>query len=240
MRLSATAIRPKVAPHCMNWGPRRRAGVLPLMVPIIIVGGVLTGKFTATEAGMIATVYVMILIFGVYRSLNIRKLPEVLMNTAVIYSQPLLAVAAATIFGWLLAFFEAPEAVAELAGGIVDSSTLTVMFIAVVFVVVGTFMDAVPAIIIFLPIVDHLVTVSGASAIHTGLVVVMTLALGLITPPYGLCLLIACVLGKTPVTSVMKQMMVFYALFVVVIVLIIVFPEISLWLPRLVMPKFVH
>ncbi len=221
-------------------GAAAKGGVLPLMVPIIIVGGVLTGKFTATEAGMIATVYVMILIFGVYRSLNIRKLPEVLMNTAVIYSQPLLAVAAATIFGWLLAFFQAPEAVAELAGGIVDSSMLTVMFIAVVFVVVGTFMDAVPAIIIFLPIVDHLVTVSGASAIHTGLVVVMTLALGLITPPYGLCLLIACVLGKTPVTSVMRQMMVFYALFVVVIVLIIVFPEISLWLPRLVMPKFVH
>lgn len=221
-------------------GAAAKGGFLPLMVPIIIVGGVLTGKFTATEAGMIATVYVMILIFGVYRSLSLRKLPEVLMNTAVIYSQPLLAVAAATIFGWLLAFFEAPEAVAGLAGGIVDSPTLTVLFIAIVFVVVGTFMDAVPAIIIFLPIVDHLVTVSGANAIHTGLVVVMTLALGLITPPYGLCLLIACVLGRTPVTSVMGQMMVFYGLFIVVIGLIILVPEISLYLPRLVMPKFVN
>lgn len=221
-------------------GSATKAGILPLMVPVIIIGGVLTGKFTATEAGMIATVYVLILIFWIYRSMPLRKLPNVLMETAVIYSQPLLAVAGATVFGWLLAFFEAPEAIAGLAGGIVESPTLTVMFIAVVFVVVGTFMDAVPAIIIFLPIVDHLVTVSGANAIHTGLVVTMTLALGLITPPYGLCLLLACVLGKESVTRVMGQMMVFYALFVAVILVIIIFPEISLWLPRLIMPKFVN
>lgn len=221
-------------------GSATKSGILPLFVPVIILGGVLTGKFTATEAGMIATVYVLILIFGAYRSLSLRKLPQVLVNTSILYSQPLTAVAAATIFGWLLAYFEAPETVAGLAGGLVDSSTLTVMFIAIVFVVLGTFMDAVPAIIIFLPIVSHLVEVSGASAIHTGLVVIMTLALGLITPPYGLCLLIACVLGKEPVTRVMAQMMVFYGLFVVVIAIIIVFPDISLFLPRLVMPRFVH
>ncbi len=221
-------------------GSATKSGILPLLVPVIIIGGVLTGKFTATEAGMIATVYVLILIFGAYRSLSLRQLPDVLVNTAVLYSQPLTAVAAATIFGWLLAYFQAPEAVAELAGGLVDSPTLTVMFIAIVFVVLGTFMDAVPAIIIFLPIVSHLVEVSGASAIHTGLVVIMTLALGLITPPYGLCLLIACVLGKEPVTRVMAQMMVFYGLFVVVIAIIVVFPDVSLFLPRLIMPRFVH
>ncbi|MBT3359173.1 MAG: TRAP transporter large permease [Rhodospirillales bacterium] len=221
-------------------GSATKAGILPLMVPIIIVGGVLTGKFTATESGMIATVYVLFLIYGIYKTMSIRRLPNILMETAVIYSQPLLAVAAATIFGWLLAYFEAPEAIAGLAGDMINSATLTVLFIAIVFVVVGTFMDAVPAIIIFLPIVDHMVQVSGANAIHTGLVVIMTLALGLITPPYGLCLLLACVLGKEPVTRVMGQMMVFYCLFAVVILIIILFPEISLWLPRLVMPKFVN
>jgi tripartite ATP-independent transporter DctM subunit len=217
-----------------------KAGFFPMLVPVIIIGGVLSGEFTATEAGMVATVYVLILIFVVYRSSPLRELPDVLMNAAVLYSQPLLAVAAATVFGWLLAFFEAPQQIADLAGGITHSSTLTLLFVAVVFVVFGTFMDAVPAIIIFMPIVDHLVQVSGANAIHMGLVVVMTLAMGLITPPYGLCLLLACVLGGVRVSMVMRQMLVFYALFTVVLLAIILFPGISLYLPRLVMPQFVH
>jgi tripartite ATP-independent transporter DctM subunit len=217
-----------------------KAGFFPLLVPIIIVGGVLSGKFTATEAGMVATVYVLILIFLVYRSSKLRDLPGVLVKAAVLYSQPLLAVAAATAFGWLLAFFEAPPKIAGLAAGITESSTLTVLFVALVFIVFGTFMDAVPAIIIFMPIVDHLVQVSGANGIHMGLVVVMTLAMGLITPPYGLCLLLACALGAERVSFVMRQMLVFYVLFLVVLFLIILLPEISLFLPRLVMPQFVH
>ncbi len=216
-----------------------KAGFLPLLVPVIIIGGVLSGKFTATEAGMVATVYVLILMFVVYRSSRLAELPTVLANAAVLYSQPLLAVAAATVFGWLLAFFEAPQAIGELAGGLTDSATLTVLAIALIFIAVGTFMDAIPAIIIFMPIVDHLVTVSGAHPIHVGLVVVMTLAMGLITPPYGLCLLLACAIGRERVSRVMPQMLVFYGLFLAVLLLIILVPGISLLLPRLVMPQFV-
>jgi TRAP-type C4-dicarboxylate transport system permease large subunit len=100
-------------------------------------------------------------------------------------------------------------------------------------------MDAIPAIIIFMPIVDHLVRVSGAHPIHVGLVVVMTLAMGLITPPYGLCLLLSCAIGRERVSTVMPQMLVFYSLFLAVLLLIILVPGISLFLPRLVMPQFV-
>jgi hypothetical protein len=98
--------------------------------------------------------------------------------------------------------------------------------------------DAVPAIIIFLPIVTHLVEVSGADPVHAGLVVVMTLAMGLITPPYGLCLLLAWMLGKMSVGSVMRQTMVFYVLFSAVLLLVILVPDISLYLPRLFLSKF--
>jgi len=215
-----------------------KAAFLPLLVPVIIIGGVLSGEFTATEAGMVATVYVLILMFVVYRSSRLAELPTVLANAAVLYSQPLLAVAGATVFGWLLAFFEAPQAIGELAVGLTDSATLTVLAIALIFIAVGTFMDAIPAIIIFMPIIDHLVTVSGAHPIHVGLVVVMTLAMGLITPPYGLCLLLSCAIGRERVSRVMPQMFVFYGLFLVVLLLIILFPGISLFLPRLVMPQF--
>lgn len=211
---------------------------LPLLVPVIIIGGVLSGVFTATEAGMVATVYALFLIFGAYRSMSLRALPRLLTETAVLYSQPLIAVAGATAFGWLLAYFQAPEAVEQMAAGIVHDPVLTLLFIALVFVAVGTFMDAVPAIIIFLPIVTHLVEVSGADPVHTGLVVVMTLAMGLITPPYGLCLLLACMLGKMSVGSVMRQTMVFYALFSAVLLLVILVPDISLYLPRLFLSRF--
>ncbi len=220
------------------WGALK-GGFLPLLVPAIIIGGVLSGEFTATEAGMVATVYVLVLIFVVYRSSSLLRLPKVLAEAAVLYSQPLLAVAAATVFGWLLAFFEAPQTIGDLAGGLTESATLTVMAIALIFIVVGTFMDAIPAIIIFMPIVTHLVEVSGAHPLHTGLVVVMTLAMGLITPPYGLCLLLSCAIGRERVSRVMPQMLVFYSLFVAVLLVIILFPGISLFLPRLVMPQFI-
>lgn len=215
------------------------AGFFPLLVPVIIIGGVMSGEFTATESGMVATVYVMFLMYVIYRSSSIRRLPKVLSEAAVLYSQPLLAVATATIFGWLLAFYQAPAAIAGLAGSMTDSATMTLIAIMVLFLVVGTFMDAIPAIIIFLPIVTELVEVSGANPIHAGVIVIMTLALGLCTPPYGLCLLLSCAIAKVPVVRVMPQMFVFYGFFLAVIFLIILVPEIALWLPRLVMPQFV-
>lgn len=223
-----------------EFGAALKGGILPLLVPVIIIGGVLTGKFTATEAGMIACVYTIFLIFVVFRSADWREMPKVLTDAAVIYAQPLLAVAGAMVFGWLLAYFDAPAQVAELSGPVARDPTLALLFICAVFIVLGTFMDAIPAIIIFMPIIEELVRSSGANELHTGLVVVMTLALGLVTPPYGLCLLLACVIGKIRVSEVMSQMWVFYALFLAVVLPIIFIPEIALFLPRLVMPQFVN
>jgi TRAP-type C4-dicarboxylate transport system permease large subunit len=130
--------------------------------------------------------------------------------------------------------------VAELSGPVAKDPTLALLFICAVFIVLGTFMDGIPAIIIFMPIVQELVRTSGANDIHTGLVVVMTLALGLVTPPYGLCLLLASVIGNIKISEVMGQMVIFYALFLAVVLLIIFVPEIALFLPRMLMPQFVN
>jgi len=208
-----------------------RHAFLPLMIPVIIVGGVVSGIFTATEAGMVATVYALVLIVIVYRRMRLRDIPNVFVESAVLYSQPLLAVAAATVFGWLLAYFQAPQQIADLAGGIVDSPTLTILFVALMFLVVGTFMDAIPAIIIFMPVVTKLVQASGADPIHMGIVVIMSLAMGLVTPPYGLCLMIASSIGGEKITRVMPLMLIFYALFLAIIVLVAVFPPIAMFLP---------
>ncbi len=214
-----------------------RHAFLPLMIPVIIVGGVVSGVFTATEAGMVATIYALILITVVYRNMRLRDLPSVFVESAILYSQPLLAVAAATVFGWLLAYFQAPQQIADLAGGIVDSPTLTVLFVALIFLVVGTFMDAIPAIIIFMPVVTKLAQTSGADPIHMGIVVIMSLAMGLVTPPYGLCLMIASSIGKVKIQSVMPIMFVFYALFLSILVLVAVFPSIALFLPDHLMAR---
>ncbi|MEZ5861299.1 MAG: TRAP transporter large permease [Geminicoccaceae bacterium] len=227
--------RPTVREFAVAW----KEGFLPLLVPVIIIGGVLTGKFTATESGMVATVYVLFLMLVFYRSARLRELPKILSDAAVLYSQPLLAVAAASVFGWLLAYFQAPQMIIGIAGDMTGSIPLTLLSIMVVFIIVGTFMDAIPAIIIFMPIVTKLLETSGANAIHGGIIVVMTLALGLITPPYGLCLLLASAIGKVPVVRVLPHIMAFYAIIIGIIVTIIFLPELALFLPRLVMPQFV-
>lgn len=226
-------------PTVREFGIAWKEGLLPLLVPVIIIGGVMTGKFTATEAGMVATVYVLVLMLLVYRSAKLSSLPNILAEAAVLYSQPLLAVAAATVFGWLLAYYDAPRMVASMVGGMTGSPELTLIGIMLIFLLVGTFMDAIPAIIIFMPIVSELVDTAGVNPIHAGIVVVMTLALGLITPPYGLCLLLSAALGRISVMKVMPYVAAFYVLFLIVILAVVFFPGLALFLPRLVMPQFV-
>ena len=216
-----------------------RAAIGPLIVPAIILGGVLSGQFTATEAGMVATVYTAFLIFIVYRSFPIRSIPRLLSETVVNYSLPLLAVAAASFFGWLLAFLEVPDMAVRFAEPALGSPETTLIAIMALFLVLGTFLDAVPAIIIFMPIVSRLVEASGAHPVQTGIVVIMTLALGLVTPPYGLCLLVASMISKISVVKVMPQMLIFLALMILVILAVIFFPALSLWLPKLLMPRLI-
>ncbi|WP_265518259.1 TRAP transporter large permease [Nitratireductor luteus] len=220
-------------------GRTGRAAIGPLIVPAIILGGVLSGQFTATEAGMVATVYTAFLIFIVYRSFPIRSIPRLLSETVVNYSLPLLAVAAASFFGWLLAFLEVPDMAVHFAEPALGSPEATLIAIMALFLVLGTFLDAVPAIIIFMPIVSRLVEASGAHPVQTGIVVIMTLALGLVTPPYGLCLLVASMISKVSVVKVMPQMFIFLALMILVILAVIFVPALSLWLPKLLMPRFI-
>jgi tripartite ATP-independent transporter DctM subunit len=226
-------VRPSVAEFTLSF----RRAILPLFVPIIVIGGVLSGQFTATEAGMIAVMYVLVLMLVIYRTTKISALPRILSSAAVLYSQPLLAIAAAMPFGWLLAYYRAPDLILGLAGGIVGSPELTLLAVVSLFIVIGTFLDAIPAIIIFMPVVSKLIEASGAHPIQAGIVVIMTLALGLITPPYGLCLLIASSIGRVPALKVLPAIFPFYALFLLVVALVILFEDIALFLPRLLMPQ---
>lgn len=214
-----------------------RGATLAMLVPVILIGGVLSGYFTATESGMVAVFYVSFLTYVIYRSAPLRNLPVVLRDAALMTAVPLFAVAAATVFGWLLAYYSAPDIVGSLLFGLTTSPELTLLLLVVVFAIVGTFMDPIPAIIIFMPIVSRLVTDSGADPLLAGLIIVMVLALGLITPPYGICLLLGSQIGKISVMRVVPQMLVFYAAFLAIVTLIIFVPDLALWLPRQLMPQ---
>lgn len=217
----------------------RTAG-LTLLVPVIIIGGILSGFFTATEAAVVATLCVLLL--GLMnRQLDGRKLYRVSEDSIGLFSLSLLCVAAASLWGWLLAYYEVPQAVvaAFQAWGLLESRYLVLFVVVVIFTIVGSFMDAVPAIIILQPIVGQIGAAVGIDPYHMGIVVVLTLAIGLLTPPYGLCLLIAADLGKMSIPAATRAMIPFYGISCLVVAVAVFFPDLMLWIPRLAMPRLI-
>ena len=207
---------------------------LALMVPVIIIGGIVGGFFTATEAAMIASFYTLILVFFVYKNLNFKKIVNVFKDTIILYAQPLFCAAAAMSFGWMLAYLDAPQKITILIEPVLYNPTSTLLVVATLFLIVGTFMDAIPAIIIFLPIVKYFEKVAGIDPTHMGVIVTLALALGLTTPPYGLCLLLASKIAKIKVMDAFKGMLPFYLAFITILVLAIIFPQIILMVPSYV------
>lgn len=152
------------------------------------------------------------------------------------YSTPLLCIGAAGIFGWLMAYFSVPDSVLRIMQPVLKTPALVITFIVVLYLFLGFFMDAIPAIIIFLPIIEPLGKAIGLHPVYLGLIVSIALTVGYITPPYGLTLLIACQLADYPIVQGFRAAIPFVLLTVGMIVLIILFPPITLFLPKLLMP----
>lgn len=208
---------------------------LTLVVPLIIILGVLGGKFTATESGMIATIYSLILTFFIYKTVKFHNIIEILKNSLVSMAHPMFCAAGAGAFGYMMAYLEIPRLVLELSGPIGGNYYLTLLFIAFLFIVLGTFMDAIPAIIIFLPIVQALSAEAGLDSLHVGILVIVVLCFGFVTPPYGLTLLISASIANINSTAVIKQMIPFYITFLLIVFIIIFMPNFVLFLPKLLL-----
>jgi tripartite ATP-independent transporter DctM subunit len=212
---------------------------LPMGVPAIIIGGIVGGIFTATEAAIIATVYAFLITMLVYRSLSLRQAVKVLAEAGFLTAIILFCVAAASMFGWLLAFYRVPD---DLTRWFLIHSTSPVAFMLLVvllFLILGTFMDAIPSIIIFTPMLLPIGISLGIHPVHLGVVVVMTMALGLLTIPYGLCTLIACGIAKYPVAKVLGILHILMIAILLIILLCSIFPSIVLIVPRIIVPKWV-
>jgi C4-dicarboxylate transporter, DctM subunit len=217
-----------------------RLAVLPLMIPIIIVGGVATGVFTPAEAGMIAVVYIIVVLLPLMSRGHFRKLPRDFMEAAVLYSLPMSAVASASVVGWLLAYLGAPDIVHRWIEAVSGDNRIVIMYLmVVVLTIAGDFLDGVPAIAIFMPIIVSLSQLGHIHPVHMGVLIIVSLAFGLITPPYGLILLLASTLAGVPFMRALRQAVPLYGVYFLVITLIIFFPQVVLWLPRLLLPQSV-
>jgi tripartite ATP-independent transporter DctM subunit len=207
-----------------------------LMTPIIIIGGKIFGWFTATESACIAVLYAAALTMLVYREMNWTGLHHALLETGRLTGVALFCVGTASAFGWLLAYYQIPKALLANVAAWGMGPITTGFFIAGVFLVVGCFLDAIPAIVIVGTVLEPLAKSVGMDPIHFAIVGIVSLAFGLVTPPYGLCLMIACAVAKIRIVDAMKDVMIMLIPMLLVLALIIVFPQIPLFLPRLFPP----
>jgi tripartite ATP-independent transporter DctM subunit len=212
--------------------------LLPLGTPVIIVGGIVAGFFTPTEASVIAVFYSLALGMLVSRSVGLKKLKEVVYDSARFSAISLFCIGTASAFGWLLAYYRVPQGLVELMAGWGTGLVATGFLIALAFLFIGMFIDAIPAIIILGPILLPVAEGAGMHPVHFAMIGVVSLAFGLVTPPYGLCLLISCSLGGIKVVDALKDTAIVLAPMVLLLVLLILFPELALALPRWLTPQF--
>jgi tripartite ATP-independent transporter DctM subunit len=221
-------------------GEAAKAAALPMMIPIIIMGGILTGWFTPTEAGVVAVFYILFVAIPFINPRHIKRLPRDMALAGLLYAIPLITVAAASAFGWMLAYLRGPAVVSGWIASAAGNDAFMIMFLLVaLFVIVGDFVDAIPAIIIFMPIIVDLTQNADINPVHMGVVIIVTLAFGLITPPYGIALLMASKFVEVPFATALWRSLPLYAVFFAAIAFCILFPDVVLWLPKHIIPESV-
>jgi len=217
-----------------------RGASLPLVIPVIIMGGILGGFFTPTEAGVVAVIYIVAICIPAVNRGYFRRLPHDMAMTGLLYSIPLITIAAASAFGWMLAYLRGPTVVSAWIAGAAHNDPMLIMLLLVgLFIIVGDFIDAIPAIIIFMPIILDLTNNAAINPVHMGVVIVLTLAFGLITPPYGICLLMASKFTGVGFGRAMLSSFPIYVVFLGAIAFTIYFPNVVLWLPKYFLPQSV-
>jgi C4-dicarboxylate transporter, DctM subunit len=207
-----------------------------LLTPIIIIGGIITGFFTATEAAAVASLYTLFVCMFYYKTLKVKDLPKILMDTLSLSSLSLFALAAASALGELMSYYQLGTMAQEFFTNNVGAEWLFIVIIIAFFLFVGTFMDAIPAMILFVPVILPTALEFGIDPVHLGLIVVMTLAVGLITPPYGLCLLLAAKIGDMSIERSFVAVIPYIAIVVIVLLFIAFFPDIAFFIPKAINP----
>lgn len=203
-----------------------------LFLLIVVIGGIVSGIFTATEASAIAVLYTLIL-SGIYRQLNLKKLYNIFLSSVGTTAIVMLLIATSMSMSWVMSFENIPQSVSEVLLGLSDNKFVILIIINLLLLFVGTFMDMTPAILIFTPIFLPVMESLGIDPVHFGIIMVMNLCVGLCTPPVGSVLFIGVSVAKTSIQKIIKPLLPLYVVMAIVLLLITFIPAISLWLPAL-------
>ena len=213
---------------------RAAAGAFPgILTAIIILVGILAGIFTPTESAAIACTYTLLVGAFVYRELDRERLRAAFVNSARTTIMVMFIIATASLFGWVLAVLQAPAQLAELLAPAMTSPLLTLVLIAAMLLVLGTFMDMAPLILITTPIFLPIAIEVGMDPVQFGVMLMLALGIGLLTPPVGSVLFVGCAAQGITIGQALKSIWPFYLALIFSLLLVICIPKLSLWLPAL-------
>lgn len=212
---------------------QKTLGAIPsLLLIFLIIGGIIAGVFTPTEAGAVAVIYSLILSTFIYREISVHDLPGILLKSAKTTSIVMLLIAASAAMSWMLSYENVPQYISAVMLTLSENPILILLIINIVLLLVGTFMDMTPAVLIFTPIFLPVAESLGMSPLHFGIMMILNLSIGLCTPPVGSVLFVGCSIGKTSITSLIRPLLPLYLAMFISLLLITFLPFLSESLPK--------
>ena len=211
--------------------------ILELITPIIIIGGMLSGIFTATEAAAIAVLYAFIIGAFVYKEFNFKNLVEILYETAKDTACIMFIISAASLYGWLLIRSQIPIIILEFLTSLTQSRLMILIILNLFLLFIGCFMETIAALTIVVPIIVPILSKFQIDPVHFGIIIVLNLVIGLLTPPFGEVLFVLHKISKVPLERIVKCVLPFLIPLLITLLLVTVFPPIATWLPSIVFVK---
>jgi tripartite ATP-independent transporter DctM subunit len=203
-----------------------------LLLIVIVIGGIIAGIFTATEASAVAVIYSFILSVVIYREVKLSEIPGILLKTVETTAIVMLLIGTSKAMSWILSYENIPQTISATLIALTESKILILLIINMILLAVGTFMDMTPAVLIFTPIFLPVAVELGIDPIHFGIMMVLNLCIGLCTPPVGSVLFVGCGIAGTTISKMIRPLLPFYAAMIIALIFVIYIPEISMFLPR--------
>lgn len=210
-----------------------RKFIIALLLPVIMVGGIISGVFTPVESGAIAVLYATFVGFFLTKALDLHKFFTALKRTGVISSVVFLMMGVANVAAWIMSTEQVPQTAATAIRSLTDNPLVFLLLVNIILLIIGCLFDTVAAMVMFGPILIPMAAAFGIDPLHFGMIVVINLIIGMVTPPVGICLFVASGIGKTPIEQVVKESVPFLLWLLVVLAIVTYLPDTYLWLPRM-------